>query len=211
MIDISMRFEGHYAGWRQSRISKIEKIFGKLFFQNKSILELGAGFGHIGEHFQSLGSRVSFAEGREENVLILKQKFNDVYHLNQNDQWNLNKKFDIVIHWGVLYHLDNWKQDLICALNHSKILLLESEVSDSDDPTFEIKVNEHTEYDQSVNGIGSRPSAQNIENAIINLGFTFQRYDDSDLNYDFHVYDWSVTNSNTWRHGLRRFWIVQAK
>jgi hypothetical protein len=27
-------------------------------------------------------------------------------------------------------------------------------------------------------------------------------------NYGGHIYDWDVTNSKEWRHGLRRFWIA---
>lgn len=177
-----MNFQGHYAGWRNKRISKIQNIFGKSFFKNKKILELGCGLGDIGIHFKSLGAHVTFAEGRHNNILEFNQKYplEKIIELNQNDAWSLNEKFHIIIHWGVLYHLDNWQQDLKSALNHTNLLFLESEVSDSDDPNFEIKVDEESEkYDQSLTGKGSRPSAQYIEKVLSECGATFTRYDDA--------------------------------
>ena len=30
---------------------------------------------------------------------------------------------------------------------------------------------------------------------------------DGILNSDFHIYDWEITDSEMWKHGLRRFWI----
>ena len=130
-------------------------------------------------------------------------------NLNQNKIWELEKKFDIVIHWGVLYHLNDWKSDLISTLKHSDLIFLESEVSDSDDVNFDLKIKEKDGYDQALDGIGSRPSANNVELFIKNLGFDIERFDDENLNSTFHQYNWKVTNTNTWRHGLRRFWIIK--
>lgn len=197
-------FNGHYDVWRMKRIDKILSIFSKEYFQSKKILELGAGFGGNGKIFESFGANVTYAEGLQENFdKIIGNKI----LLDQDKKWNLNETFDIVIHWGVLYHLDNWQQDLECTLNHTNCIFLESEVSDSDDPNFEIKTQE-AGYDQALNKIGSRPSANKIENFLLSKGAKFTRYDDSDLTADFHCYDWKVTNSKSWRHGLRRFWVV---
>jgi SAM-dependent methyltransferase len=203
----------HYFPWRQSRIAKVEKIFGKDFFKNKSILELACGLGHIGQHFLELGAEVTFADGRQHLLDMLKQSNDKVNTLliDQDSAWHLSNKFDIIIHWGVLYHLDNWKEDLKSTLQHSNLIFLESEVSDSDDAFFEIKVDESDDDDQALHKIGSRPSATLIENTLTELGATFTRYDDSDLNAEFHRYDWPVKNTNTWEHGLRRFWIVKKE
>lgn len=203
-------FDRHYINWRETRISKILDLYNKDFFDQKNILELGCGLGDVGSRFIDFGANVTFAEGRPDHVEILKEKFsnNTVINLNQNEMWDLKKKFDIVIHWGVLYHLDNWKEDLECALKHSDLIFLESEVSDSDDENFEIKVSEVDGYDQALDGIGSRPSANNIEKVITEKGFRFARHDDSNLNSSFHIYDWKVKNTNTWKNGLRRFWII---
>ena len=89
------------------------------------------------------------------------------------------------------------------------MIFLESEVSDSDDVNFDLKIKEKDGYDQALDGIGSRPSADNVELFIKNLGFDIERFDDENLNSTFHQYSWKVTNTNGWRHGLRRFWIIK--
>ena len=94
------------------------------------------------------------------------------------------------------------------ALRHSDLIFLESEVADSDDPNFDLKVKEKNKYDQALRKWGSRPSADNIEKVLKVENFKFKRFDDLNLNSSFHKYDWEVTNTNTWSHGLRRFWIA---
>jgi len=206
-------FDGHYVDWRETRINKVISIFGKEFFNGKTILELGAGHGHIGNYFRTLGARVAMTDGRPEHVEKMKESFGnkDIFLLDQETQWNSNEKFDIVIHWGVLYHIDNWKEDLQIAIRYGNIIFLESEVCDSDDPNIEIKVHESNSYDQAVNStrIGSRPSASMIEQIISGTGSTFIRYDDADINSNIHIYDWPVKNTNQAPNGQRRFWIIK--
>jgi hypothetical protein len=204
------RFDAHYNEWRQVRIQKVESIFGKEFFKNKTILELACGYGHTGMYFFNLGAKVTFAEGREEHVNEFRKQHPDqeIILLNQEYKWDLNRKFDLIIHWGVLYHLDNWQQDLSCAAKHSDLILLESEVCDSDDENVDIKIEGCDRYDQEMGPFASRPSASNIEKNLTNLGFSFTRYDDADLNCLHHDYSWKVGNTLEWRYGLRRFWVV---
>ena len=47
-------FEGHYDLWRDKRVTKIISHYGPLFFKNKKVLELGAGYGHIGNYLSAL-------------------------------------------------------------------------------------------------------------------------------------------------------------
>ena len=203
----------HYELWRTTRLNKIEKIFGKEFFSGKTVLELGCGQGHIGRKFIEWGAQVTFCEARKELVDSMKNIMPDqeVIQLNQEEEWDLKRKFDIVIHWGVLYHLDNWKEDLLSAMNHSNLIFLESEVANSDDENYEFKLQDHDGYDQAVNINATRPSANFIEKIILQNNFSFKRYDDSSLNYNLHRYDWKVTNQ-TERiedYGKRRFWILE--
>jgi SAM-dependent methyltransferase len=204
-------FDGHYAAWQQSRINKIISIFGQEFFKNKNILELGCGHGYIGKYFQDIGANVTFAEGRQEHLDNIKSRMPEANTilLNQENDWNLEKEFDIVIHWGVLYHIDRWKEDLQTAIGHGKIVFLESEVCDSDDPEIEIKATEPDAYDQAINKIGSRPSAEMIERIILKTSALYKRYDDSDINAGTHKYDWAVQNTNQYSDGQRRFWIIK--
>jgi hypothetical protein len=207
-----MNFEGHYGNWRRVRIEKILNIFSKDFFNNKTIVEFGCGYGDNGAEFEKLGAKVTYYEGRQQNIDDAKFKYptREIQLLDQSLDWDIKENWDIAIHWGLLYHIDNWKGDLEKVFKCADVIFLESEVCDSDDKNFEIKVEEDSNwYDQSLINVGSRPSAAMIEEFILKNNMKFTRYDDSDLNSDFHTYDWTVTNTNTYRNGLRRFWVIQ--
>lgn len=208
-------FRDHYDEWTANRVNKLIKIFGSEWFNGKTILELGSGSGHVGSKLIELGAIVFFTDGRPEHVEKIKQKYplNESCVIDQDYYYDLKRKFDLVIHWGVLYHLNNWRQDLLCAMNHSDIICLETEVCDSD-IDMEVKVAESlSHYDHAINKIGTRPSAVSIENYITtSLLKKFTRYDDSDLNSsNFHIYDWKQGTicPNKWNAGMRRFWVIQ--
>lgn len=202
----------HWEKWRATRIKKLISILGEEWFQGKDILELACGHGHIGRHLQSiLGANVTFAEGGpayawlNRNLSELK-----AIYIDQDEPWDLGRKFDLVVHWGVLYHLENWQQDLRTTLTHSDMVCLESEVSDSDDPTFDIKVEEDW-HDGAANGIGSRPSPAHIERIVKEEGFQPVLYADADLNAAYHRYDWPIKNTGKYLSGQRRFWILKKE
>lgn len=206
-------FDGHYNEWRVKRVNFIEKLYGKSFFRDKTILELGCGHGHIGRYLQNqLGAKVTFADGRIEHLDVIKgiMPNAETVCFDQNLPWNLDRQFDLIIHWGVLYHLDNWRQDLECTAKHTNLILLESEVCDSEDPEFEIKVNQVEGYDQDLGEFSTRPSAAAIEEKLIDLEFLYNRFDNKELNHDFHCYDWEPVTTNSFTKGHRRFWICEG-
>ena len=134
--------------------------------------------------------------------------------LDQNYPWDLNRRFDIVIHWGVLYHLDNWRQDLESTAKHTNLIFLESEVCDSEDPEFEIKIEQVDGYDQDLGKYSTRMSSAAVEEKLIDLEFLYNRFDNKELNAEFHCYDW-VCESQVdlkpikFTKGHRRFWIAE--
>lgn len=208
------RFAGHYEYWRAKRITAIVEYFGEDWFKGKKILELGCGYGDIGYVFMSLGAEVIFAEGRSENCDYLRRRFpnNQIYYMNCESEWPFaeNIHFDLVLHMGLLYHLDNIWFVLDKACLYSDYMILETEVSDSDDENYILKIDENIEgWDQSLIGHGSRPSADYIEKHLESIGWQYERVTDSRCNAHFHVYDWEVENSGTWRDGLRRFWFCK--
>ena len=198
--------------WRASRIQKLASILGEEWFQGKDILELACGHGHVGRHLQSeYGANVTFTEGGHafahlENHL---SELGAIY-IDQDEPWDLGRKFDLVIHWGILYHLDNWQQDLRITLAHADMVCLESEVSDSDDPDYDTKVKELW-YDGAANGIGSRPSPAHIERIVEEQGFQSVLYADADLNAAYHRYDWPIKNTGEYKSGQRRFWFLKKE
>lgn len=209
--DVSEMFEQpHFGPWRRARINKLISILGREWFPGKKILELGCGFGHIGRELIKLGCDVTFAEGRNQFIDIIKKNnpASRVYLVDNDENWMISSRYDLIIHWGLLYHLKNWKQDLKNCLWHSSLICLETEVVDSDDPFLEIEVHEEN-YDGALNSIGVRPSVGNIENFLASLGCEYTRYDDTDLNAAYMVYDWKAGDfPGQWKLGHRRFWMI---
>lgn len=210
-------FLDHYIDWRIKRVNFIEKLYGKTFFKDKTILELGCGHGHIGRYLQNqLGAKVTFADGRQGHLDTLKEVMPNAETIcfDQNNPWDLNRTFDIVLHWGVLYHLDNWKQDLDSASKHGNLIFLESEVCDSEDPEFELRIEQVDGYDQDLGKFSTRPSATAVEEKLIDLEFLYTRFDTPELNSGFHCYDWTCDQEShlkevRYSKGHRRFWIAE--
>ena len=210
--EVDKMFEGHFIPWRKSRINKLISILGLEWFQGKKILELGCGFGHVGHELIKLGCDVTFTEGRNQFINVIKKNNPDsnVYLVDNDENWMLGSRFDLIIHWGLLYHLKNWKQDLKNCLWHSSLICLETEVVDSEED-IEIEVKE-TNYDGALNSVGVRPSVGNIEKFLQSLGCEITRYDDSDLNAAYMKYDWKAGSfPGQWKLGHRRFWMVTGR
>lgn len=205
-------FDGHYDEWRRKRISKMASVLGGYeWFKGKKVLELACGHGHVGSSLFDYGADVTLCDGRTEYIEHVRIKFPHLksYVVDQTQPYFLGN-FDLVIHWGVMYHLPAkfWKQDLSCAANHANLICLETEVCDTEDPSFCIEPQE-SGYDQSMHSTGIRPSASMVEQEISSLGFKFDRYDDPDLSTPSHYYHWKVEETKTWRGGMRRFWIIR--
>jgi len=205
-------FSGHYNIWREKRITAIVSHYGPLWFKQKKILELGAGYGDIGATLSALGAEVTCSEARAEHIEVLKSKHPQINAIQANleSEWPFGKQFDLILHLGLLYHLDDFEFSLKKSLNSAKYIVLETEVCDSDDETKIVKVEENSEgYDQSFVGKGSRPSASYIEKIIEENGCRFARLNDESCNSSFHIYNWKVGNTGTWCHGLRRLWFIE--
>jgi SAM-dependent methyltransferase len=212
------KFEGHYTTWRALRIQAILDHYGHRFFENKTILELGAGYGAIGAAFALIGGKVTCAEGRPQNVAEIKRR----YPFLEAVQFDLNQdvaalkrgsaRWDMVIHMGVLYHLRDPEASLRQTCKICDQMILETECVDSDDPHFSPHAKENTYlYDQALDGVGSRPSPAFVERVLREEGMEFAPITDSRCNSGPDVYDWPVKNSRTYIHGQRRMWFVKRK
>lgn len=201
--------------WNQSRLTFVLNYFGADWFEGKSVLEVAAGHGQIGDALANLGSRVISTDARAVHVDAIKERGRIAYIMNQEEPWTIDGYFDLIIHWGVLYHLDHWKEDLREALLRTKMLCLETEIFPSDDPTFEHKRDEpSTQYDQSFSGKGTQPSAEHVEAWLVENGASYMRYDLPELNAGPMQYDWDL--KQYMEKGVpgqtvpRRFWMIRS-
>lgn len=211
-----------YNRWRETRVKKLVSLFSPEWFKGKRILELACAYGNIGLYLKQLGANVTFADARQEHLDVVRTKDStaNTMLIDQDLNWNIGQRFDMVIHFGVLYHLDNWQQDLASVIQHTNLVVLESAVADTSDD-FEVKIAEEPEGGQNAyNTIGTMPSAKRIENCLTRLGCSFRRYDDTDLNTRRYFYDWQVKEQNLTGlsvksfedlpvYGGRRFWVIK--
>jgi SAM-dependent methyltransferase len=177
------------------------------YFKSKTLLELGCGYADLGNMFYELGADVTSSDVRKEHLEIVKEKYPHLKTLlNDGNNDSIKDKYDIIVHWGLLYHLSEIEKHLENVSQKCDVLLLETEISDSDDKEFYISTYE-IGFDQAFNNKGIRPSQPYVERLLEKNGFQFKIIKDPILNSDFHCYDWDITNSKKYIHGLRRYWI----
>jgi hypothetical protein len=200
-------FNDHYEDWRVSRMNGVKKYISPDYFKSKTLLELGCGHADIGNMFCELGANVTSSDGRKEHLEVVNQKYPHINTLLIDcDKDDITQKYDIIVHWGLLYHLNEIELHLNKVLQKCDILLLETEVADSNDKEFYISTDEYG-FDQALNNKGIRPSPYYVENVLEKNGFNFKLIKDPILNTNCHQYDWDISNSKTSRNGLRRFWF----
>jgi SAM-dependent methyltransferase len=200
-------FDSHYIEWRISRMNGIKKYMSPDYFKSKTLLELGCGYADIGNMFYELGASVTSSDARKEHLDVVNKRYPNIKTvLIDGDNDTITEKYDIILHWGLLYHLNEIERHLENVSQKCDLLLLETEVSDTDDDQFCIPIDEDG-LDQAFNSIGIRPSPSYVESVLEKNGFQFKLIKDPILNSNFHCYDWDISNSGRWTSGLRRFWI----
>ena len=196
-------FNDHYIPWRESRMKAVAKYIVPGYFESKTLLELGCGHGEIGLQFHELGADVTCSDARKEYLSVVNPQLKTLEL--DCDTEAVPHLYDIIVHWGLLYHLHEIDNHLEMISQKCNVLLLETEVCDSDDKTY--LTTDEVGFDQAFNGKGIRPSASYVEDVLAKNGFQFKIIKDSILNTSVHRYDWKVTDEGRWKHGLRRFWI----
>jgi SAM-dependent methyltransferase len=215
LLDEAGLFHPSYEGWREKRLAKILEIYGAGFFAGRKVLELGAGHGDLGASLAKLGADVLCLDGRAQNVNFARVKHRKAARL-RFEQFNLENdfsrfgRFDLIVNFGLIYHLRNVEAHLRCCFSVADDILLESVVCDSTDPHAIFFSPERTEVDEeSLEGIGSRPSPFYIERLAAENSFAITRCFTADLNYTHQFrYDWEHRNDGRLSDDfvLRRFW-----
>ena len=207
--------DGYY-DWQINRITVLINIYGKDFFIGKKVLELGCFKGGISKLLDNLitksGSLTS-TEGFKENYDFCKMTYPSLHFIHADedflntDTWAFDEHYDIIIHWGLLYHLQYPEASIKRCLKHCDKLFLETLVKDSIEPIELVPEKNTWGTDQSIHSVGSRCNRSYIENIFNHL--PFKRYDESLLNSKNQPnYDWIPTNCGKI---FRCFWIIDVK
>ena len=111
---------GKFKVLHQIRPIRIEYILNQLNKKNikkLDILDIGCGGGLVSESLAKLGGNITGIDFVESNIKIAKlhakkNGLNIKYLCKDVEKFQFNKKFDIIIAFEVLEHLDNWKDFL---------------------------------------------------------------------------------------------------
>lgn len=205
-------FLGHYVEWRRVRLNAIVRHYGWRWFPGKRILELGCGHGHLGINLAMLGAEVTFSDGRQKHLHEIKLLWPVIPEerficANLEREWPFKGHWDMILHQGLLYHLEDWEFGLRKAAECCDHMVLESETLDSDDLNARNVVEENKQAMHSaVDGTCVQVPAVRIEAALTEFGFSYQRHLDPAMNTGYHRYTWPVRNTGQSRAHTRRFW-----
>jgi len=205
-----MEYSWYYSQWQNARLEFIMSKYSPDFFKGKYILELGACNAFFSNYFKSLGAKVLAIEGREENIQKIKEQYPEL-EVQQADldspNWSWGK-FDIIINFGLYYHLEKFhKEHLKNCIDNCDLMFFESVIYDSNES--EIYFREEEGYDQSLTLLGGTPSTSYVENIFKNSNKDYKIFKNKELNGEFHHYDWEDKNTKILDPFSRRFWIVQ--
>ena len=144
--------------------------------QLKTALDAGAGVGFFSQTLLNCGLSVSAFDGREENVVEARTRCPQI-PFAQGDLQDRSivelGKFDLVLCFGLLYHLEN----LLLAVRHlraltEKCLLLESMCVPDDRPSLLLR-EEPREDDQSLTDVAYYPSESSLVKMLYRAGFSY--------------------------------------
>lgn len=213
-------FDGHYTDWRHKRVNAAIDYYGQGFFKDKSVLEVGCGWGDTGQYFADLGAKVTVSDARSEHITEAKSRYPKLECLvvdSETTKWPYDKDYDLVIHWGLLYHLQNPKEHLNLMLKHCRYICLETIVSDSSDPEYIKFRKEETKWDKGAwgmafSGIGCIPSYAYVEKIFTDNSFSWERLSNPKrCNSGMHHYDWDREDNKKFKGGQRAMWFAERK
>lgn len=211
-ITKGLHFDEGYINWQLNRVLFLINLMGRDFFQGKKMLELGSYQGGITQMFHNLGANITGVEGSKKNLGFAKNKYPHLTFIEgdcDDTTWRYDEKYDIIIHWGLLYHLKTPKESILNCIAHCDILCLETLVVDSNLQTCELVDEDNINLsDQALNGKGSRFSASYIEQILTDAGTRWTRYDNESLDSKYHP-PYSAIEKNTGAT-YRRFWVVHT-
>lgn len=210
-----------YDVWIHNRFNVIHKgitqLFGPNFLQNKTLLELGAGYGDFGYKFYQQGMNVTCIEGRTENLEILQTKHPYfTSFVGDLDKQYITQKYDVILHCGLLYHMKNIERNLNNCLQNCDMFILETENIDSvEDKEDIVMIPENSSSDCPMSSLvnsdctnySSRTTRKYLEKVFKMHNFNFVLLDSSESNTMGYKYDWTVTNSKQ-IYFLRSIYLV---
>jgi hypothetical protein len=153
---------------------------------------------------------ITAVEGNEQNYSDCKKNYPHINFIHKDvdtTEWLFDDHYDIIIHWGLLYHLKYPKESVQMCLQHCDCLLLESQIIDIKG-LFYRQFKEKDGTDQGLHKIGTHVSTSTVESWFPN-GMYSRRYSTRSLNSKYQAfYDWIEYGTG---YIGRRFWVIYPK
>jgi SAM-dependent methyltransferase len=218
---------GHLAGrtvfdqglYREAELARLLNLFTHVDLERwrgMRVLEVGAGLGEIGRVFTQLGFDVTSTDGRAELVERMKARGRNAFVLDLDSvSADQIRNYDLVLSFGVLYHLTHPERLLRAAGSSAKALVLESVVCDTAEPVVHVVTESKGRFalDQALNEYGCRPSPAWVEQRCHEAGFDRVRDISSPVgNWTVGRFDWQPCNSGVWRRNgvnYRKMWVCE--
>lgn len=204
--------------YRESELTRLVNLFAHVDLERwrgLRVLEVGAGHGRLGDAFVELGFDVTSTDGRPENVEHMKARGRQAFVLDLDAEDAAYGDYDLILAFGVLYHLARPERFLRACAERAQVLLLETCVTDAAEPVL-YQVRERRGWgseDQALLGHGSRPSPAWVEKICREAGFESMRDISSPLaNWSTTCFDWEPRNDGRWHRdgsNLRRMWVLE--
>ena len=206
-----LNIDSGYIEWQINRLNFVINMYGENFFHNKKILELGSYQGGVTQMFNNLGAKITGVEASTSNINFARDKYPHLTFIQEDcdtAEWKFDDHYDIIIHWGLLYHLDKIKDSIVSCLKHTSLLLLETIVLDKTNSEKMSAVEDTTLPDQSIHGLGSRPTVKYVEDILDENKVVYKRHDNSSLNSKYQPhYDEPIGNTGK---QYRKFWTIES-
>jgi SAM-dependent methyltransferase len=205
--------------YREAELTRLMNLFAHVDLERwrgMKVLEVGAGIGCIGAVFAQLGFDVTSTDGRPEYVERMKAQGRKAFVLDL-DKTGVDEvgDFDLILAFGVLYHLTEPESFLKSCGKKAKVLLLETVVCDSDQPIIHriVEAKGWRNKDQALNEFGCRPSPAWVEQTCRLAGFDSIRDISSPIaNWAKGRFDWEPKNTGEWKRdgvSFRKMWVFE--
>ncbi|HEX3926018.1 MAG TPA: methyltransferase domain-containing protein [Streptosporangiaceae bacterium] len=205
--------------YRESNLTRLVDLFAHVDvekWRGMKILEVGAGLGALGDAFADLGFEVTSTDGRPEHVEAMKGRGRESFVLDlEKAQASDFDGYDLVLAFGVLYHLAQPEEFLQACGKGAKVLLLETAVCDRAEPVVDwvTEAGGWRGQDQAVSGRGCRPSPSWVERVCHEAGFDAVRDISNPMgDWSSGTFGWEPRNSGEWRRdgvNLRKMWVCE--
>lgn len=193
-ISINDTFKaGYYQRHNIVRLKHLDSL--GIDFNQKNVLEIGAGIGDHSYYLQIKGAKLTSTDARAELVEMIKNRFGiETFVLDaEKDIQKIENlpKFDIIYCYGLLYHLGNPAEFIRALKGKSEMLLMETCVSSDHRDANEYIIDEN-EMDptQAKSGKGCRPTRNWIANEL-KKSFEYVYYPLTQPEHDQFPLDWN--------------------